>query len=678
MTSSFPLCVSQAGLPDWRHLVSVVVVIVSLCFGVETNGSTIAAEPRQKSENALTKPAANALPTIKATTGWVTFGQALPRGAAKGGLRLGELETQTDVKTRWPDGSIRFAIVSAKVRTPGAYQAVAVPQAEGGFNPKIPKAMVRFRIDSEVWVADLPDKPSNDVWLNGPLVREWRVAMSPTGPKGSTHPFLRVIFDVRAYNDGQARLDVTVENTLDQAGSTKITYDIEILADGKSVFKRMGISHGYLARWRKILSLNLKFSEVIPDFEPVFQASALPRYLTTITKDVGSLRSEKFDLLQCGYLSPSMRAHGGRPELAPYPDWAANYIVHKEAAQKQFVLANGDLAGSWPIHLREPDKGKRSGIGAGRLVSIDERPDFWLDHDGRGDPQNKVAGDLNGQTPWVPDNAHVPSLAYVPYLVTGDRFYADEMAFWANSGLLMTFQDGYYNGRGGKAGLLAPNETRGIGWVLRNMADAAAYLPDSDPTKAYLAEKVANNLKWADEYAEKHRTPLGTYFEGQDSDQVKVGKWALPRPWMNNYVAWALDHAVKQGFEGGTKLRDKLVQFQFRLFTSQEYPRTHAAPYTLVIGTKEPNGKITYFTDLKTVFEATYGKPPDKPTSFDGYYGVDARLMLMIAMENGADGAAEAYKFLHSIIAKDLTRRGGWAIAPVSSKSTAGNKLGGD
>ena len=29
--------------------------------------------------------------------------------------------------------------------------------------------------------------------------------------------------------------------------------------------------------------------------------------------------------------------------------------------------------------------------------------------------------------------AHQPSLAFVPYLVTGDRFFADEMAFWATT-----------------------------------------------------------------------------------------------------------------------------------------------------------------------------------------------------------------------------------------------------
>src|SRR5262249_2484283 len=142
--------------------------------------------------------------------------------------------------------------------------------------------------------------------------------------------------------------------------------------------------------------------------------------LPLVSKELGRATGPKFDLLQPGHLNPDMREHGGRPELAPYPDWTARYLVHRSPEQRRYVLAHGDLAGSWPVHLREPEGGGKAGLGRGRLVSIDERPGFWLDHEGRGDPDGKPAGDIKGQAPFVPDNAHVPSLAYVPYLLTGD------------------------------------------------------------------------------------------------------------------------------------------------------------------------------------------------------------------------------------------------------------------
>src|SRR5262245_11091385 len=65
----------------------------------------------------LLATAANAqtLATVHLTPGWATFGQALPRGAATSGVRVGTFTTQTDVKNRWPDGSIRFAVVTVFV-----------------------------------------------------------------------------------------------------------------------------------------------------------------------------------------------------------------------------------------------------------------------------------------------------------------------------------------------------------------------------------------------------------------------------------------------------------------------------------------------------------------------------------------------------------------------------------
>src|SRR4051812_7051914 len=59
--------------------------------------------------------------TIGLTPGWATFGQAVPQGAAPSGLQVGSLLTQTDVKTRWPDGSIRFAVVSVNALATGNY-----------------------------------------------------------------------------------------------------------------------------------------------------------------------------------------------------------------------------------------------------------------------------------------------------------------------------------------------------------------------------------------------------------------------------------------------------------------------------------------------------------------------------------------------------------------------------
>src|SRR5262252_2858667 len=72
---------------------------------------------------------ARAIATVGLTPGWATFGEAVPQGQATSGLRIGSLPTQTDVKNRWPDGSIKFAIVSANVSTAGNYNVTAATAA---------------------------------------------------------------------------------------------------------------------------------------------------------------------------------------------------------------------------------------------------------------------------------------------------------------------------------------------------------------------------------------------------------------------------------------------------------------------------------------------------------------------------------------------------------------------
>ncbi len=131
----------------------------------------------------------------------------------------------------------------------------------------------------------------------------------------------------------------------------------------------------------------------------------------------------------------------------------------------------------------------------------------------------------------------------MPYLLTGDRYYAEEMAFWANYSMLRT-----YNGDGVRSsqGILKYNEVQGFGWALRNIVDAAAYYPDASPMKAYLSQKVTNNLGWLDAYANSQdpiTNPFTVLWVGlrQEGPQYR----AL---WEENFLAYAIDRAFQQGF----------------------------------------------------------------------------------------------------------------------------------
>jgi len=191
--------------------------------------------------------------TVGLTTGWATFGQAVPRGMAPSGLKVGTLATQTDIKSRWADGSIKFALVTANVPASGSFPITAAAAPAGTLTPTLPTASVALTIGGVVYVATLPSTPSTDLWMSGPLAYEGRSVVTPAA--GTAHPFLRVNFDTRIYSDGKGRVDVSVENVLDKTGATTVTYDVSIVVNGLTVYTKAAVQHYYLTRWRNTFAI---------------------------------------------------------------------------------------------------------------------------------------------------------------------------------------------------------------------------------------------------------------------------------------------------------------------------------------------------------------------------------------------------------------------------------------
>ncbi len=629
------------------------------------------------------------LATVGLTTGWATFGQALPQGAAFEALQIGDLPTQTDVKTRWDDSSIRFAVLTANVSESGSYAISPEFTSNGLIELGSLPAEVRFTtdlLDLSSVVASIPSSIDPDsVWLDGPLVREGRWSVVPTDNRGHELSGLRVLFDQRTYRDGAQRLAVTVENADDTAENQLRRLAVQIWADADQsglldelLFDRSDIALGSGTRFVQRFDWNLNSSMVTPDFEPAVRSGALPRYATSVSDiidsafdDVGQLRPE-FDLLGAGDLNPYMGAGATRPEIAPYTDWTARYLVHRRTEQADYLLRLGDLAGSWPIHLREPTDGE--------LVSLTDRPNFWFDL--RGEDHMRSAN--WGGSPLSPDNAHVPGgMSLVPYLMTGDRFYADELAFWANYAVLSTWPGNSTSDlasrSGGNAvggfgrGILATEQVRGFAWGLRNVSDAAASLPDNDPMRNEFRRIVSENLIWLDNWAKTKAGPLkmawlpgyGTGIEGNQR---------YAQLWMYEYLAWSIHHANQLGFAGGTQFRDQVVRFQTELFVNPSYNREYAAPGRMAIGqVSATTGATRYYSSLSEVLAVTKNWFP--ADTFTGYYGVEARMTLLIGLETGLDGLAGyrgrmrlALQFLNDAIRhpgmlSDPLKRSGFGLA---------------
>jgi hypothetical protein len=600
---------------------------------------------------------AQTLASYQIGSGWATFGLALPQGSATSGVKVGQLSTQTDVKTRWPDGSIRFAVVTAQVPSGGTFAITPSTASTGSFSPAWPQVSVRFNISGTNYTADLPAFNSSNSWLSsGSLVRESRVLVTPAAG-GTPHPLLQVIYDIRSYSGGGHRIDITVQNTKDITAGNLVSYDVNVTIGGSSVFSKSGLTQNYLTRWRKVfLTGGLTEAVVTPDFAPFYQARALPRYASQVNnQNYGAVTDPKYDILGLGDLPAYMGMPGGRPDLAPYPNWTAQYLIHKRPEQRAYMLKHADLSATYTGHITKPD--------GFSLITLEEMPDYWLDGRAGTNPYGpnatrKPDGFIYGWGDAL-ENAHMPSLTFVPYLVTGDRFYLDQQKFWGNYAMLSTWP-GDPAREGGK-GILYQNQTRGFAWGLRVLGECAAYMPDNDPDLVYFRSRVYNNLEWLSRYA---TTTNGgpfevTFFEKYVGDgKVSTSTWQLA------YLAYAVDRLIQHGFNAGGEFRDRVARFQVRLFTSNpEYPPIYGAPYYLQVGTGTQSN-ISLYTSMAQIFAVNYNNGQSPPQPFVGYYGPETWILLQIAAAQGITGAPQALAYLESQpgVLNDAYNRSGWAL----------------
>jgi hypothetical protein len=204
---------------------------------------------------------------------------------------------------------------------------------------------------------------------------------------------------------------------------------------------------------------------------------------------------------QCGSRLRTYSAVGGRPDRGFYPLWEAQWLHSMDAGLYAVMRADADYLGSQQIHWRESVTGLnyRAGVDSlGLPVSLNARDTLW--HNGginwTGLPA-AVATLQSNYSYWYPDNAHMHTHAQMAYLVTGDWWYMQEQAFLGHYIFGYTQKDGAtHGGRLGNWGYLKTNEAnhRAMAWLLWNVWRASLVIPDGDPQKTYLRDKLADQL----------------------------------------------------------------------------------------------------------------------------------------------------------------------------------------
>lgn len=578
----------------------------------------------------------------------VTFGQVFAKGDVKAGQSIAatingvRIPLQADIKATHDDGSLRHAVLTTVLPRLGAGQGATLQLAAtpagastGRTGPEALlasgfQAAVKLDVGGTVYSADaarlLAAKPYKS-WLSGPLVNEWQVS-GPLMANGVPHPHLSARFAVRSYapapgsTTGPTRVDITVENAWAYEPEPKnISYDVQVLLDNKEVYRMEALTHFHHARWRKVFWTGDEPKvDVNYDIAYLLGTGALPNYDRSIVPSQAGLARLKaeWDAADSGpmampLVNKTMPAPGARPDIGLLHAWAALYLLSMDARARQVTLGLGDLAGSWPVHYRDKD--------TDQVVSIADYPyvrDFRIGSDSYNPatrknedmPRCPPADTSNCATPYTPDTAHQPSFAYLPYLLTGDAYYLDELLFWANWNLVS--MNPHY--RSFAKGLVHRNQVRAQAWDMRTLGHAAYITPDTHPMKGYFKQVLQNNLDYYSIFAGGAGNQLGfidahtaSYALGYDGP---TGPNTGMAPWMDDFFTSAVGHLHEMGFADAKPILEWKARFPIGRMMADGFCWIDGSIYTLMV---RPSPAMPYFSDFASAYRATMRKQDGTP-----------------------------------------------------------------
>jgi hypothetical protein len=556
----------------------------------------------------------------------LTFGQIFAPGDVPSGQSVAasvggtDMPLQVDVKARHADGSLRHAVLSALVPniTANGEQAIdlrAAPPAAPGA-PVTAASVLATSFDAVVTATiggtayrasarELLQANSAHTWFSGPIASEWVLTAPLKTSAGIAHPHLTARFNVRAYQGAaRVRVDTTVENTWAyQANPSNITYTLNLRVGNNLVLNKPDLVHYHHARWRDVSWFGADPQvRLIHDGRYIINSGAMPHYdpaLTIAESGLAALATDwtgpKTDLMGHGAIEPRMGTGGGRYEIGALPAFAVMYLLSGDTRAMQTTLGTGNRAGSWPIHYRDRDTDLPVSIDRYRYMGIFGNPGDKIDPaTGKSDEFPACAPCT---TPTTPDSSHQPSLAYLPYALTGDHFYLEELHFWANYNMLQHHP--YY--REFEKGLFKPDQVRGQAWSLRELGYATYITPDAHPLKAYFKQKLDNNITW---YTAEYPNNANANALGFVANGYAIGyeNGRGVAPWQDDFFTWSVGHLVDMGFANAAPFMRWKSKFTTGRMTAPGTCWIFGASYFLLVRDSET---APFYTSFAQAYQAT-------------------------------------------------------------------------
>jgi hypothetical protein len=471
-------------------------------------------------------------------------GLYLPSGAVPAGsaLQVGSFNTTTAIHSTHADGSARHAVLYFNATSTGDQELAVISDPGGSYSPTRPTASVSFNISSgagsgSTYTATMPSSGQDYTIANGAYARDDVIHVVPQTGGGSPHPTLDVFFQVRSWQAGGHWVDVTWTNMRNTSSMDQVTSAVTVTANGSTCFSKTykqwtgNMGHTPGGCW-----VSASEAEVIVDPQPFLESKIFPTIVAANSKTY-AFGEDRYDLPGADITSlcyfGEMDAHQNnagtlaREDIQSFNAWDARLMYAPSEHYFDASLRNGDAGGEWTWGIVRSD-------GISLYYADDEtgdNPSDWST-----DMQNNTGG--NSFSDWPADvsgfywrgsrvgglsengcvdvnNEHMPEMALMPWLFTGNWFYLHMLRVHGAWSAQIAVPDSYQEanprfypdlmrGRNSttQAGVVSnTGVTREFATPFKNVSRAALGMPDwlSDD-QAYFKRVTETNLNHLGEY----------------------------------------------------------------------------------------------------------------------------------------------------------------------------------
>jgi hypothetical protein len=361
-----------------------------------------------------------------------------------------------------------------------------------------------------------------------------------------------------------------------------------------------------------------------------------------------------------------MPGTGDRDDIGLVTESQADYLCTQSDTALRTLLAWGEGSGTLSWHFRDENTGAPLDSHAYPNASCYD----WHEPVTPFLPTN----DWLPGSPVTLDCSHEPCLGYVPFLLTGDSYYLEELQFEVLYGVVS-------DSPGARGWYRLTGAVRAHAWVLRCMARGLKMTPESVPSwllpRSYFQTLMDGNLAFVRSRMDSNTAPyvglnlLGDA-EGSSAEEHIPANCAIST-WMEDFEVVVQGHVVELGF---TEWRDvlewKASQLVDRTSGHAGWMKGAAFPYKCAV---RPAADQPYSEDWRDAWEvnATLGNVDANASNEHiaasdlAYYAPQGLGALAVCARLGVEGAVDCHNWLQSevnrLVAPNATIYAKWSIA---------------